>query len=604
MNARQRTHLLLGLVVLATLAVYWQAIGHGFVNFDDRPYVTDNPRVSGGLTMENVRWAFTAAYQSNWHPLTWLSHQLDCQLFGLAPRGHHLVNVLLHTLNSLLVGLVLWRFTGAGGRSVLVAALFALHPLHVESVAWVAERKDVLSSLFWLLTLLAYGSYVTRPGLGRYLLVLGALALGLLAKPMLVTLPCVLLLLDYWPLGRFSFAPGTTPAVSAGDRIRRGLILVGEKLPLLLLAVASALVTYRVQLAGGTVGTAFPLAQRAATAVVAAARYLLDTVWPRWLAVLYPFDQAIPIWQVALSGMALAGLTVAALLAARRRPYMTVGWLWYLGTLVPVSGLVQIGLHSRADRYTYVPLLGIFIVIAWGGQELLARRPRLAAGLATACVVALSVVTWQQLGYWRDSITLFGRAARVTSNNYVAWHNLGAALLERKEYSEATAALRESLRINPLQPQALDSLGLALAAQGDDQAAIVQYRQAIRISRGFADVRVNLATSLTRLGQLADAKAALREALAIDPAHLTARARLGILLASQGDYAAAAGEFRELVRLQPGQVRAHFNLGLALQRQGNCREAVTAYDEVLRLAPDNREARENMESCRQKLAKE
>ncbi|HEY5973741.1 MAG TPA: hypothetical protein VIU41_03275, partial [Geobacteraceae bacterium] len=432
MHGRQRTYLLLGLVALATLAVYWQATGHDFVNFDDRPYVTENPRVSGGLTLENIRWAFTAVHQSNWHPLTWLSHQLDCQLFGLTPRGHHLVNVLLHTLNSLLVGLVLFRFTGAGRRSALVAALFALHPLHVESVAWVAERKDVLSTLFWLLTMLAYGAYASRPGPGRYLPVMGFFALGLLAKPMLVTLPCVLLLMDYWPLGRFSFAPGAVAQPAAGRRLSHDLLLVGEKLPLLLLAVASALVTYRVQLAGGTVGTAFPLAQRAATAVVATARYLLDTVWPHGLAVLYPFDQAMPGWQIALSGMLLAGLTVAALLAARRRPYVTVGWFWYLGTLVPVSGLVQIGLHSRADRYTYVPLLGIFIVIAWGGQELLARRQRLAATLATTGVVALSVVTWLQLGYWQDSITLFGRAARVTSNNYVAWHNLGVALLERK----------------------------------------------------------------------------------------------------------------------------------------------------------------------------
>jgi len=372
-------------LAVATVAVYWPVGGYDFTNFDDPGYVSENPHVLAGLTWEGVRWAFTNAQEANWHPLTWLSHMLDCQLFGPSAGRHHLVNVGLHALSILLLFLVLARMTGRRWPSAMVAALFALHPLHVESVAWISERKDVLSALFWMLTMGAYVLYAERPSVIRYLPVFVFLALGLMAKPMLVTLPFVLLLLDFWPLGRLKGAAATGKEAS-GFPWRRAGRLVLEKAPLLVLAAAASGVAYLVQQKIGAMefGARVPWTGRLANAVMAYVTYLVKAVWPGGLAVFYPYDEHLPAWEVGLASAALAAVTALVVWQGRRRPYLAVGWFWYVGTLVPVIGLVQVGGHAMADRYTYIPLIGIFVAAAWGAADLTAAWPGRKALLAAA----------------------------------------------------------------------------------------------------------------------------------------------------------------------------------------------------------------------------
>jgi hypothetical protein len=443
-------------LALAVLVVFLPATRHEFVNYDDLEYVTQNGHVQAGLMWESVAWALSSTQASNWHPLTWLSHMLDCQLYGLKAGGHHLTNLLLHAVNTLLLFLVLRQMTGATWRSAFVAALFGLHPLHVESVAWVAERKDVSSTLFWMLTLWTYALYVargegggargeggasnlrsaqhatqiTRPSSGltqsatlHYSLALVCFALGLMAKPMLVTLPFVLLLLDYWPLGRLQRSTSNAQL----PMIRR---LIYEKLPFFALALASSLVTFVVQRKGGAVSslTTLSVGARIANAAVSYARYLGKTFWPDNLSVLYPHPGHWLVWQVAGAGLLLAGGTAGALALRRRRPYLPVGWLWYVGTLVPVIGLVQVGIQSMADRYMYVPAIGVFIMLAWGLWDLTAGWRGQRVALATGGAVALAccgAVTRSQVGYWTNSETLFRRAVQVTKKNYLAYNNLG-----------------------------------------------------------------------------------------------------------------------------------------------------------------------------------
>jgi len=431
----RRVPLLLGAALaLLTLAAYLPTFHNGFVNLDDGFYVTGNPRVREGITRASVAWALTANVANNWHPLTLLSHLLDVQLFGLDPAGHHTTSLLLHLANTLLLFAVLRGMTGTLWRSAAVAALFAVHPAHVESVAWVAERKDVLSALFWILAMAAWTSYARRPSLGRYLLVALMMGLGLMAKPMVVTLPFSLLLLDVWPLERISLG------------WKR---LVAEKLPLLALSAAASLVTLRYQQTSLAPLDLVPWSLRLANAAVSYATYLGKLLLPRNLAVFYPIPLAIPIWQVAGAAALLAALTALAVWKARRAPWLLVGWLWFLGTLVPVIGLVQVGRQAMADRYTYIPSIGLFMAIVWGIAGL-ARERRMILAVASAAVIALLAVgTWTQTGYWRDSVTLYRHALAVTRGNYVAHVGLAKALVAKRDWEGAEEQYRAALALRP-----------------------------------------------------------------------------------------------------------------------------------------------------------
>lgn len=465
-------------LVLATLAVYFQAVGHPFITLDDEQYILDNPAVTGGLSGKGIAWAFTSTYAFNWHPVTWISHMLDVELFGLDAGMHHLVNVLLHAANAALLFAVLLGMTGAPWRSGFAAALFALHPLHVESVAWVAERKDVLSTLFLFLTLLAWLRYTQRRKAGWFLGALALFALGLLSKPMLVTLPFLLLLLDAWPLGRLAGAQAIG--------LRRALL---EKVPFAVLAGASGVLTYLVQQKGGAIGPSeiFPLGVRIANSVVSYADYLIKTFWPSPLAVFYPHPGAsLPAWKIAGAGLLLAAVSVPAILSWRRRPYLTVGWLWYLGTLVPVIGLVQIGRQGSADRYTYIPLIGLFLMAAWGIPELFERwrlKPRALAAAAVAVLVACGALSFRQLGFWRSSERLFTHAIAVTRDNWMAHHSLGAVLIREGKAEEAVNHYYEALRIMPEDPRLHANLSVALLALGRPAEGYSHYLEAQRIQK-------------------------------------------------------------------------------------------------------------------------
>ena len=405
-----------------------------FVNYDDPQYVTANYDVQAGLTFESIRWSFTATHANNWHPLTWLSHMLDCQIYGMNPGHHHMTNVLFHILNTLLLFFIFKRISESIWKSAFVAALFALHPLHVESIAWVAERKDVLSTFFWMLTLWSYAGYVERPRLDKYLLLILFYILGLMAKPMLVTLPFVLLLLDYWPLKRFHLKSSDNENPEVQRTFYFGLIL--EKIPLFLLSAASGIVTYLVQKSSGAVSSldAIPFHDRIANALVSYVVYIGKMIWPHNLAVLYPYPRSIALWKIVGAGLLITLITVLVLRLLRSKPYLAVGWLWYLGTLVPVIGIVQVGSQAMADRYTYVPLIGIFIMITWGISDWVSKRHYRRFGLfmVTAVILSLLMITSRlQVKYWSNSVMLFDHAIDVTGENSTAQLNLGEALAEQ-----------------------------------------------------------------------------------------------------------------------------------------------------------------------------
>ena len=482
---RTQPHLLISLLLIAaTLVVFWQVTGHGLLAYDDDVYITDNLCVQDGLTRDAIQWAFVTRLNANWHPLTWISHMVDYELYELDPLGHHLTSLLLHMANVVFLFLVLRRMTKSLWKSGFVAALFAIHPLHVESVAWVSERKDVLSTLFWIFTMWAYIRYTERPILSRQLLVVAVFALGLMAKPMLVTLPFVLLLLDYWPLRRLKQA-----GAKARDLALSAFDLVWEKIPLFALAVASSIVTYQAQQTGGTVAAfdKLPFSVRAANALVAYVGYIGKMIWPRGLCALYPHREGgLPEWQVIGAGLLLVCVTVFVILMGRRRPYLAVGWLWYVGTLVPVIGLVQVGEQAMADRYTYVPLIGLFIMIAWGIPDVLGRgdaetrrrgdvavpaegfRDRVVLPAVAAAVIgAFMVCSWIQVGYWQDDLSLFRHATEVTKDNYIAHANVGTALASRGRTEQASEEFREAIRIQPDAPKPHYNLAVMLYQMGE-----------------------------------------------------------------------------------------------------------------------------------------
>jgi tetratricopeptide (TPR) repeat protein len=571
-------------LLLTSFAVYAPVRHFDFVNFDDPEFVRDNPHVRNGLTPEGLTWAFTSGESANWFPVTRLSHLLDAQLFGMRAGPHHISSVLFHGLAALLLFAFLRRATGVRWPSAFVAFLFAVHPLHVESVAWVAERKDLLCTLFWFLALLAYVRYTERPGAGRYLLVLLPFALGLMAKPMIVTLPFVLLLLDVWPLRR---PPG-----------------IWEKIPFFALSAAGAIVTYVVQQHSGAVGVlaAFPFGQRVENAVVSYVVYIAKMLWPTRLAAFYPYPSDIPLWQAGLAAAALAGISILVLRSFRAYPYLAVGWLWYLGTLAPVIGLVQVGAQARADRYMYVPMVGLSIMLAWGVADLVRRRPRArpaAAVLAAAACLCCAVLAAAQVQHWRNSESLFEHALAVTGGNYVAHNNLGTALEEIPgRLPEAIAHYQSALRINPNSAEAHNNLGNAWAQlPGRLPEAIAQYEAALRIRPTYAAAHLNLGTVLMRTpGRLPDAIAEYHAAVRLGPNNAEAHNDLGRALAQlPGRLPEAIAEYRAALGADPNYAEAHNNLGNALAQFPGCLpEAIGEYQAALRAKPDYAEAHYNL----------
>lgn len=583
----------LGLIVF-NLVVYASVSHHDFIRFDDPGYVTENPHVSSGLTRENVLWALTTGYFANWHPLTWMSHMLDVQVFGMNAGPHHLVNLFLHIAGTvLLFGLLHWM-TGALGRSAFVAALFAVHPAHVESVAWVAERKDVLSTVFWMLTICAYVAYIQRPGKNRYALMLVFYALGLMSKPMLVTLPFVLLLLDLWPLCR---------AATLMDLKQ----VVAEKIPLFVLAGASSMVTFLVQRQAGAVQTVNRLGFdfRVGNALRSYAAYIGEMVWPANLGVFYPYPKTLPAGQVAIALIVLIAIT-AIVLMYRRQRYLMVGWFWFLGTLVPVIGLVQVGEQSMADRYTYIPYIGLFIMVAWGMKDLLSRwRNRATVLTAAAAIVILACVgiARSQVDYWKDSVSLWQHTVDVTTDNYTGENNLGFDLKQAGKLDEAIAHFQKSIKIKPNYSLALANLGVALFERGRNDEAIVQLREALEHQHGHVLVRTYLGLALAREGKFDEAISEYNTALGLAPDFAFAHSSLGTALLRTGKTDEGIKHLVESLKTNPEVAEVHNNLGAALASQGKTAEAAVQFSEALRIRPDYADAKRNLEIARQNQAR-
>jgi protein O-mannosyl-transferase len=568
------------LLLAAIFAVYGQVRGHEFVNYDDPDYV-NNAHVRNGLTPQSLTWAFTSVDFANWFPLTRISHLFDFQLFGLQSGPQHLTSVLLHAFSALLLFWLFKRMTGARWPSAFVALVFALHPLHIESVAWIAERKDVLSTLFLFLTLWAYLSYIGRPAVGRYSLMVLLFCAAVMSKPMVVTFPFVGLLLDVWPLRRFSAKA------------------VWEKAPLFAISIVAAMVTYLVQRQGGSVASfdEVPLALRAGNALVSYVAYIFQFIWPVNLAVFYPYSAGTSPWPAIGAAVLLAGVTALALRGFRRRPYLAIGWFWYLGTIFPVLGLIQAGVQARADRYTYVPLIGISIMVAWGLADLCTRWPAAksaVAGLGILAGLSWSYLTWLDLENWRDSVSLFQNAIRVTSNNYLAYNNLGVALRERGRTAEAMADFQEALRIRPHYAEAQNNLGEVLLVQGRLDEAAPYIQAALRGEPGSSEAHVNWATVLNKRGQHSEAAAEYGAALELEPDNAEAHCGLGVALMAGNRNQEALPQLVEAIGIKPEYADAHYNLGLlyaALQRTD---EAIQQFSVTVRLRPDNPEAHFNL----------
>jgi Tfp pilus assembly protein PilF len=567
-------------LILATSAVYWHVTGHDFVLLDDRLYVYENSHVQNGLTSDSIIWAFTTTHAGFKIPLTWLSLMLDFELYGLDAGGYHLTNLLLHIANVLLLFFILKLMTGALWRSGFVAALFALHPLHVESVAWVTERKDVLSILFWLLTMWAYLGYVERPGMRRYLLMIVSFTLGLMAKPMLVTLPFVLLLLDYWPLGRFQVgqsadAPESSvqAPIKSGQPMSSVLSLVWEKTPLFALAAVSSVVTFLAQKSAEALVhfETWPITIRIANGLVSYVKYLGKMIWPRSLAVFYPHPgHSLPIWKAAGAGVLLLCISILVLRGARRYPYLVVGWLWYIGTLVPVIGFVQSGLQAMADRFTYIPLIGLYIIIAWGVPEIVPRWPHrklYLATLSTTLFLFLMALTWKQVQYWKNSISLFEHTLEVTSNNWLVNIDLGTELYREGRTDDAIKHYLEALRIKPDNAEAHNNLGIALDREGRTDDAIKHYLEALRIRPDYAKAHDNLGNAFVRKGRTDDAIKHYLEALRIKPDDAEVHNNLGIAFARKGNFDVAVKHFQKALQINPNFSYARDNLKKVLLLQ-------------------------------------
>ncbi len=601
---------------MATVAVYFPVNHHPFLNYDDLPYVVDNPHIKSGLDWDTISWAFTSFYQSNWHPLTWLSHALDVQMFQLAPGGHHDMNLVLHVVNVLLLFWVLQRATGYVGRSAMVAALFALHPINVESVAWVAERKNLLSMLFFLLALGAYRRYVLEPRLGRYLVVALLLAMGLMAKPQVITFPFVLLLWDYWPLRRMAVvASGVSPGTATASLppARTFLWLVKEKLPLFAICAASAIVTVIAQKKGGAVGSLahFPVSIRLENAIVSYARYVYKAFWPIRLAPMYPHPWAgLPLWQVITALLFMLAVSVLVIAGRKRRPYLLVGWLWFLGTLAPMIGLVQVGLQAMADRYAYLSFLGLFIMVCWGvadfhpktretgasgplrdgaGSKLL--TPFVLRGVSVAVLLVLAVLTYHQLGYWNENTVLWVHTLQVTTANFKAEGNLAMSLMEQGQSEEAMKHFQTALSIYASDP--LSNLQIAAYdhQHGKLREAIERYTQLMSIARDSvskSELFSHRAFVYLDLRDYAHARAGFETAVALNPRNSRAWLGLGVLAQKSGDLTLAIQDYGHANEVKPSDI-TYLLLSRALEQSGRKDEAQAAIEHA-KLFTQNLEA--------------
>ena len=584
---RQRILLICLGLALVTTGLYWPVTHHDFLNVDDPRFVTENPHVLAGLSWSGIRWAFQSVYTEAWQPVTWFSHMLDCDLYGVKAGGHHFTSLLLHVANTLLLFLWLNELTQATGRSAFVAAFFAWHPLHVESVAWVCERKDVLSAFFCLLALMAYTRYVRKPRVGAYLLVLGLFALGLMSKPTVITLPCVMLLLDFWPFNRFAvnFVPardaiptshaGLEPAGFIGQTsLRKAVPLIGEKIPFFLLALGMSAAAIFAQKAGGSLASlgGLPLSIRVANALASYLSYVSKTFWPSGLAFFYPYSFDLPLALVFGSALLLLVWTFWFVLRVRQQPWLLTGWLWFLGTLFPTIGLVQFCIQARADRYTYLPSIGLFLVLVWGLADLFKRWPSQQKWLSgggclalAACLAASSV----QLGYWQNNLTLARHAIAVTQGNYVAYESLGEAVGAMGQPERATNFFAEAVRLAPDWPQGQFNFGLTLSEIGQTSNAVEHLEAGVKLAPDFPEGHFVLGQTLLRMGKFDEAIREFTTVLKLTPSDARAHDRLARALEQQGDFAGAALQYREALRQTP-----------------NFPEARAALDQILSVHPD------------------
>jgi tetratricopeptide (TPR) repeat protein len=614
-------------LITGIVLVYIKVQNFDFVGFDDELYVTKNLHVQKGVSLEGIKWAFTTFHAANWHPLTWLSHMLDCELYGLNPAGHHWTNVVFHIANTILLFFILFRMTGALWQSAIVASLFALHPLHVESVAWVSERKDVLSTFFGLLSIAAYYSYVKKSSAKYYILVIALLSIGLMAKPMLVTIPFILLLLDFWPLERFQYQYDfcLTSKKACCDAIKRNYRIILEKIPLFIPVVISCIVTFFAQQNEGAVKAvgALPLKYRIANAIVSYVSYNLKAIWPNKLAIFYLHPgNTLPSWQIVGGAMLIIASCYGAIWSAKKYPYILVGLFWYLGTLVPVIGLVQVGEQAMADRYTYIPLIGIFILIVWFVNDLFKkwRFRKIFFGITVIILmVALSWKTFFQLSSWQNGITLFEHAVSVTENNYpahyylgaayepinldkavfhykaalklkpgfaLAFNNLGIIYAEKGQIDEAVNYYLKALQTKPDYFEALNNLGIAFVKKGDYEQAVYYFKRAINTDPKKANARMNLANVLFLQSKSDDAISQYIEILQTDSYNADAHYNLAYVLSSQGKIDEAVSQYNETLRIDPEYSKAHYNLGNILLSQGKTEKAVTHYAKTIEFRPD------------------
>jgi Flp pilus assembly protein TadD len=655
----RRQPLLLSVVLFAvTLWTFWPATHNNFVGYDDPVYVTGNPHVQQGLSLKNVEWAFMASDGGNWHPLTWFSHMIDCQLFGLLPWGHHLMNVLFHALNTVLVFLALGRLTqktdpagtGAIWRSFVVTAFFGLHPLRVESVAWVSERKDVLSAFFGLLTLLSYAKYAmgdergvssvegnkmaesptsnAASSRGWYFLSFFFLTLGLMSKPMVVTLPFVLLLLDYWPLRRLraqspkfefqtpitefiekllkqlmsSIGCSHTPLKQGVNEnglgfISSGTVLLVEKVPFFVLAAVFSVVTVVVQRKEGAMNLPVPFVERLGNAVVSYCRYLGQTFFPHNLAFLYPYESKLPIVAIVSATLLLAAISLLAIYWRRQRPYLLTGWLWFIGTLIPVIGLIQVGDQAMADRYTYIPSIGLFVALVWSAHDLIRgwQFQRSFFGLIVAAVALIwALQARDQIGVWKTNESLFTHAIAVTSKNYIARNNLGTTFERQGRWDEAASQFRQAMADKPDYAQAHRNLGLVYERQGEPAHAIEEYREAIRLNPSYADPHNALGALFNTQGHVDEAVEEFQQALKLKPDYADAHFNLGLIYARKGLLDDAIREYQAVLDVQPNRGDVHNNLGVALYNKGNVDDAIREYVEAIELEPSYARARFNL----------
>lgn len=560
------------ILFIVTILVYSNVRNNNFISFDDIGYVCNNEHVATGINQNNVVWAFTSYYKCNWHPITWLSHMADVQIYGMNPRGHHLTNVVIHAITTLIIFIFLLRLTDSIWKSAFVAALFGLHPLHVESVAWVAERKDVLSAFFWFLTLLLYAEYVRGRKLKMYFSSIIIFVLGIMSKPMLVTLPFIMLLMDFWPLDRYGLCRETTRSEQWRDDFSLFQLFFKEKIPFFVFSIVSAVITIFAQYQGGAIKSIdfVPMWMRIANACTVYIKYISKMFWPSKLAVLYPLPNSIPLWQVICSLLVLVIITAGVIRAGRRHPYLAVGWFWFIITLAPVIGLIQVGSQSMADRYTYIPLTGLFIAITWGFTFLarnISCRKTIFTLLFTSIITILSILTWRQISYWKDSVTLYQHSLRVAPGSAVIHNNLGLAHAENGQIDMAISEYKKALDIYKNYTDAHYNLGLALAEKGHYDEAIEEYQKAILISPNFTMAHNNLGAAYANKGYLGAAIDEYRKSIEIDPYYPIAHYNLGLVLDEMNYLDEAISEFRKAIEINPNYIDAKNSLNNALEKR-------------------------------------